>query len=212
MSKSLYLIGGVIVLGGGLWYFTQGGMNMAGGGGDAVAIDEDDIGGVVSGPNGPEAGVWVVAETNDLDVRYIKIVVTDDEGRYVLPDLPAANYDVWARGYGLSDSAKAVSTPGRNVNIAAIPAASEAEAAHYYPAIYWYSMLNMPTREAFDADPLVPERTSYERYYAQMKNIGCVGCHQLGQLSTRTAPEAFSHLSAMICGSAVFSPAKPAAK
>ena len=32
----------------------------------AVAIDNDDIGGVVTGPNGPEAGVWVIAETNDL--------------------------------------------------------------------------------------------------------------------------------------------------
>ena len=28
-----------------------------------VPIDPDDIGGVVRGPNGPEAGVWVVAET-----------------------------------------------------------------------------------------------------------------------------------------------------
>src|SRR5262249_56897795 len=31
----------------------------------AVAIDEDDIGGVVTGANGPEAGVWVIAETTD---------------------------------------------------------------------------------------------------------------------------------------------------
>ena len=54
----------------------------------APAIDADDIGGVVTGPNGPEAGVWVIAETHDLPVRYIKIVVTDDQGRYVIPDLP----------------------------------------------------------------------------------------------------------------------------
>jgi hypothetical protein len=32
----------------------------------AVAIDNDDIGGVVTGPKGPEAGVWVIAETRDL--------------------------------------------------------------------------------------------------------------------------------------------------
>ena len=51
----------------------------------AVAIDDDDIGGVVRGPNGPEAGVWVIAETRDLPVRFIKIVVTDDQGRYVSP-------------------------------------------------------------------------------------------------------------------------------
>ena len=55
-----------------------------------VAIDNDDIGGVVTGPKGPEAGVWVIAETRDLPVRYIKSVVTDDRGRFVVPDLPAA--------------------------------------------------------------------------------------------------------------------------
>ena len=78
----------------------------------AVAIDNDDIGGVVTNPTGQaEAGVWVIAETRDLPVRYIKIVVTDDEGRYVVPDLPAGNYDVWVRGYGLVDSAKTQSQP-----------------------------------------------------------------------------------------------------
>ncbi len=196
MNKSVYLIGGAVVVGAGVWYATQGDMDGADMAGAAdVAIDVDDIGGVVSGPDGPEAGVWVIAETNDLDVRYIKMVVTDDEGRYVVPDLPEANYDVWSRGYGLVDSQKVSATPGSNLNLAAVPAASEAEAAHYYPAIYWYSMLDMPTREEFEANELIPEETSYERYYSRMKNIGCVGCHQLGQLSTRTAPEALSDLS-----------------
>ena len=72
-----------------------------------VAIDPDDIGGVVTGPVGPEAGVWVIAETRELPVRYIKSVVTDDRGRFVVPDLPPATYTVWARGYGLVDSDKA---------------------------------------------------------------------------------------------------------
>src|SRR5947207_5426268 len=107
----------------------------------AVAIDNDDIGGVVRGPNGPEAGVWVIAETHDLPVRYIKIVVTDDQGRYVVPDLPRARYDVWVRGYGLIDSAKTASEPGKIVNVAAKAAPTPADAAKYYPAIYWYSML-----------------------------------------------------------------------
>ncbi|MBI2149226.1 MAG: carboxypeptidase regulatory-like domain-containing protein, partial [Acidobacteria bacterium] len=72
----------------------------------AVAIDNDDIGGVVTGPRGPEAGVWVIAETKDTPAKLVKSVVTDDQGRYLLPDLPNANYDVWVRGYGLIDSQK----------------------------------------------------------------------------------------------------------
>ena len=71
-----------------------------------VKIDSHSIGGVVAGPQGPEAGVWVIAETRDLPTKYAKIVVTDDAGRYVLPDLPPANYSIWVRGYGLVDSQK----------------------------------------------------------------------------------------------------------
>src|SRR5436305_4422933 len=73
---------------------------------NTVAIDADDIGGVVTGPRGPEAGVWVIAETTDLGTRMSKMVVTDDQGRYVIPDLPKAKYKVWVRGYGLVDSPK----------------------------------------------------------------------------------------------------------
>ena len=83
------------------------------GGAAAVAIDSDDIGGVVTGAQGPEAGVWVIAETRDLPTRLIKSVVTDDQGRYLVPDLPAANYDVWVRGYGLVDSPKVKASPGK---------------------------------------------------------------------------------------------------
>ena len=107
----------------------------------AVAIDNDDIGGVVTGTNGPEAGVWVIAETSDLPTRYAKIVVTDDQGRYVVPDLPKAKYKVWVRGYGLIDSPKVDGEPGKQLNLRAVPAPNEAAAAQYYPAIYWYSML-----------------------------------------------------------------------
>ncbi len=71
-----------------------------------VNVKSDEIGGVVSSANGPEAGVWVIAETTDLPTRYIKEVVTDDRGRYLIPALPTANYTVWARGYGLVDSPK----------------------------------------------------------------------------------------------------------
>ena len=115
----------------------------------SVAIDNDDIGGVVRSASGPEAGVWVIAETRDLPVRYIKIVVTDDQGRYVIPDLPKANYDIWVRGYGLVDSPKVKSEPGKQLNLTAVPAPNEAAAAQYYPAIYWYAMMKIPEAEVF---------------------------------------------------------------
>ena len=84
-----------------------------------VAVDDDDIGGVVNGPAGPEAGVWVIAETEDFDTRFAKIVVTDDQGRYVVPDLPPANYQVWVRGYGLVDSTKFAGRPGQALDLVA---------------------------------------------------------------------------------------------
>src|ERR1700742_4448845 len=100
-----------------------------------VRIDADDIGGVVTGANGPEAGVWVIAETRDLPTKYVKIVATDDQGRYLLPDLPKANYDIWVRGYGLVDSPKVKSERGKSLDLKAVAAPSEKAAADYYPAI-----------------------------------------------------------------------------
>src|SRR5580765_5623322 len=91
-----------------------------------VRVDADDIGGVVTGAKGPEAGVWVIAETKALPTKYIKIVATDDQGRYVLPDLPKANYDIWVRGYGLVDSPKVKSAPGKTLDLKAVTAPSRA--------------------------------------------------------------------------------------
>ena len=155
-----------------------------------VAIDNDDIGGVVNGEKGPEAGVWVIAETRDLPVRYIKTVVTDDRGRFVVPDLPQAIYSVWARGYGLVDSTKTTSRPGQRLTITATPAPNEAAAAHYYPAIYWYSMLKIPAADQFGGKSSIPARLTQTAWISAMKNTGCIGCHQLGQQSTRTIPAA----------------------
>jgi hypothetical protein len=155
----------------------------------APAIDKDDIGGIVTGPKGPEAGVWVIAETRDLPVRYIKIVVTDDQGRYVIPDLPKASYNVWVRGYGLVDSAKLKSEPGKIVNHKAVPAPNETAAAQYYPGIYWYSMMTIPGKDQFGGKSDIPKKITQTRWLNVMKSNGCVGCHQLGQLSTRTIPK-----------------------
>jgi len=118
-------------------------------------------------------------------------VVTDDQGRYVIPDLPKANYDVWVRGYGLVDSPKVKSEPGKQLDLTAVPAPDEKAAAQYYPAIYWYSMLEIPTADKFGPNNKegLPEKVKQSDYLNVMKNNGCVGCHQLGQLSTRTIPK-----------------------
>src|ERR1044072_7905488 len=107
------------------------------------------IGGVVTSRTGPEAGVWVIAETTDLQTKFAKIVVTDERGRYLVPDLPSANYKVWVRGYGLVDSPKVDAKPGASVNLTAVIAPSAKAAAQYYPPMYWYSMLRIPDDTSF---------------------------------------------------------------
>jgi hypothetical protein len=154
-------------------------------------IGEKSIGGVVIGPQGPEVGVWVIAETTDLPTRFARMVVTDDSGRYVIPDLPTANYSVWVRGYGLIDSPKLRGKPGQRVDLTAVAAPNEAEAAHYYPAIYWYTMMKIPPASAFGGKGDIPENIAPTDWLRQMNNVDCVGCHQLGQESTRTIPAQF---------------------
>ena len=157
----------------------------------SVTIDGNDIGGVVTGPKGPEAGVWVIAETRDLGTRYIKAVVTDDKGRYVLPDLPNANYDIWVRGYGLVDSPKMRSGPGRTMNLTAVTAPNDATAAQYYPAIHWYSMMKIPGKDQFGGKSDIPAKITQTEWLKVVKNRSCVGCHQQGNLATRTIPHQF---------------------
>ena len=149
-----------------------------------VQIDSDDVGGVVTGPGGPEAGVWVIAETTDLPTRFAKIVVTDDGGRYLLPDLPKANYTVWVRGYGLVDSPRVQAAPGRIVNLTATPAPNAAAAAQYYPPIYWFSMLRVPGTREF---PLAKIKSQGE-WLNIVKSGACQSCHALGTPGTRTIP------------------------
>ena len=87
-----------------------------------VAIDADDIGGIVTSSKGPEAGVWVIAETSELPTKFARIVVTDDQGRYVLPDLPPASYQVFVRGYGLVDSPRVTAKRGLHLDLKAVVA------------------------------------------------------------------------------------------
>jgi len=102
--------------------------------GEVTSISNEDIAGVVASSKGPEAGVWVIAETSDLPTKFVKIVVTDDQGRYVLPQLPKANYKVWVRGYGLVDSQPLQATPGRILNLKGVAAPNPRAASEFYPA------------------------------------------------------------------------------
>jgi hypothetical protein len=156
----------------------------------AVVIDGDDIGGVVTGPNGPEAGVWVIAESNDLATKFARMVVTDDQGRYVVPDLPSANYTLWVRGYGLVDSPKVTSTPGKLVNLTATPAPTPAAAAEYYPGMYWYSLLKIPAESEFPGtgpkgNGIPPFMKTQGAWIDTVKN-SCQSCHAVGSKGVRT--------------------------
>ncbi len=155
-----------------------------------VRIGAADIGGTVDSTRGPEAGVWVIAETQDFQTRFAKIVVTDEAGRYLIPDLPRAKYRLWVRGYGLADSAQVDASPGHRVDLRAPIAADAATAAKVYPAAYWYAMMKIP--EDAQAAKLPDGRNGYLMW---MKNMGCVGCHQLGNLATRTLPTSLGHFA-----------------
>ena len=162
------------------------------GAGAPAAAQDDDISGVVTSTAGSEAGVWVIAETHDLDTGFRKIVVTDDEGRFVVPDLPAASYEVWVRGYGLTDSAKASARPGDELALTATAAADPHEAAQIYPANYWYSLLEVPPASDFPGTGPrgngigVAMRTQAD-WVDRLKD-GCQLCHQLGNQATREMP------------------------
>jgi hypothetical protein len=162
------------------------------------SIDADDIGGVVTSRFGAEAGVWVVAETTELGTRFAKMVVTDDFGRYVIPDLPKATYRVWVRGYGLVESPKATTEPGKTVNLTAVIAPSLQAAAQYYPAIYWASMIRVPDRSQFpgtgaDGNGIPVNFKAQDQWLNMVKTNGCGNCHQLGNYATRNIPDSLGH-------------------
>lgn len=141
-----------------------------------IELDNDDIGGTVTSDSGPEAGVWVIAETSDLATRFTRIVVTDEEGRFVLPDLPRASYEIFVRGYGLLDSKRVSVRPGQRLELTSVVASSEREAAIVYPAAYWLTVMRVPP-----TGPIHPADLT-----RTMKR--CLACHQLGTKATRELP------------------------
>ena len=158
-----------------------------------IDIDSDDIGGVVTGPTGPEAGVWVIAETTDLPTKFFRIVVTDDAGRFVLPDLPQAVYEVWVRGYGLVDSEHVNASPGSQLALNAVPAPTPRDAAQYYPPSWWLSLIEVPDDEEFRGEDsgFSSAITNQAEFIGTLKGR-CIICHGLGGEATRKVPESIA--------------------
>ena len=166
----------------------------------AQAVPSDSfIAGVVLNKAGhsPEAGVWVIAETESLPTPYRRIVVTNDEGRFLVPDLPKGDYQIWVRGYGLRDSVPVQAAVGAKLSLNVTNARSPQEAAKIYPANYWLSLYEPPSK-----DELPKEYTSRAHWLGDMKTA-CITCHQIGADISRlwTRPddwdEVWKHLEGM---------------
>jgi len=150
-----------------------------------MKIGSTEIAGVVSSTKGPEAGVWVVAETSDLPTHYIKEVVTDDRGRYLIPALPAATYTVFARGYGLVDSPKVQGRPGQQIDLKPSVAPDKKAAAKLYPGNYWYAMLKIQEKNEFPGtgpagNGISANIKTQGQWLHLIKTDSCESCHQMG--------------------------------
>jgi hypothetical protein len=147
----------------------------------AAQVASSSVGGTVVNARGgkPEAGVWVIAETKSLPVPFRKIVVTDDQGRFLIPDMPAGSYELWVRGYALKDSTPVKATLGGQVKLEVSNASSPQEAAKIYPASYWISLVHAPAKEE-----MPKEFVSQEQWLTQLRG-GCNQCHQLGMTPMR---------------------------
>ena len=161
-------------------------------GGRGVTAASSDITGIVTGARGPEAGVWVIAETRDLPTSFRKIVVTNDAGKFLVPELPPGSYEVWVRGYGLADSDKTTVKPGADVKIRVRPAATPQKAAEIYPSNYWYSLLRVPEAAEFPGtgpkgNGISANMRTQADWIDRLKD-GCQLCHQIGNKATRELP------------------------
>src|SRR3984957_563991 len=193
-APGLLLVAACLLIGLMAWV-ERGQAKQAGG---ALHVKSNEIGGVVASSKGPEAGVWVIAETTDLPTKYVKIVVTDDQGRYLIPELPKANYKVWVRGYGLVDSNAVQSAPGKTVDLKASVAPDAKAAAQYYPSNYWYALLQLPPKSDFPGtgatgNGISPNVKDQAEWIDNAKVNSCEACHQLGDKATREIPASLGH-------------------
>ena len=164
-----------------------------------MKVGKQELGGVVMGPSGPEAGVWVIAETKDLPTKFAKVVVTDEKGRYLLPEMPSAQYQVWVRGYGLVDSEKVVARPGQQLDLKAVPAPDERAAAQYYPGMYWYSLMDIPKASDFpgtgEKGNGIPAHMKKQAYWVDTVKNACQSCHALGSEGMRKVPDMYKKMA-----------------
>jgi hypothetical protein len=159
---------------------------------EGITLDADDIVGTVKSSNGREAGVWVIAETRDLATPFARIVVTDDRGQYVIPELPKAHYRVWVRGYGLLDSKPVDAELGGNLDLAAVMAPTPRAAAQVYPAQYWSALLRVPDAGEFpgtgpSGNGIGLEMRTQQHWLVHLQE-NCMMCHELGDKATRALP------------------------
>jgi hypothetical protein len=185
--RTFKLVGVAVLIAGGGAALALAGRHVS------AADNSGAISGVVRSSKGPEAGVWVIAETDDTPTHFRKIVVTDDRGRYLLPELPkAATYNVWVRGYGLVDSKPVPGKIDETLNLTAVLAKTPQEAAEIYPASYWASLLEPPKKTEFPGtgpkgNGISPEIKTQDEWINIIKS--CERCHQVGSKITRTVPD-----------------------
>ena len=192
LMLSAAVVGGILFWS---WRIPLSAQNAASKSGSVVEVRGNEIGGVVTSAKGPEAGVWVIAETTSLPTKFVRIVVTDDGGRYLIPDLPIGTYSVWVRGYGLLDSKAISTTPGKAMNLLATVAPSPRAAAEIYPSSYWYSLMKVPPKSDFPGKGTgaggngIPSSMKSQEEWIGSLTTECVWCHQMGNKATREIPE-----------------------
>jgi hypothetical protein len=110
----------------------------------------------------------------------------------MLPDLPAVNYKVWVRGYGILDSKPIDSKPTTaSVALKVETAKTPADAAKVYPGDYWLSMLAPPPASAFPRTEQASNRMIDQDHWIDQLKKGCNFCHQLGSPLSRDIQHVF---------------------